>query len=103
MIGSHVTPIDHQYYVSYDFEKGNEADVDIDVYSPGDGVVTQIQHMNVAAGDDPIAIDDFRLVINRYMETADPKTNEGIDDDLENGFIANGNQRFGQYFREWIE
>jgi hypothetical protein len=68
MIGSHVTPIDHQYYVSYDFEKGNEADVDIDVYSPGDGVVTQIQHMNVAAGDDPIAIDDFRLVIEHSQE-----------------------------------
>jgi hypothetical protein len=63
MIGSHVTPIDHQYYVSYDFNKGDEVNVDIDVYSPGEGVVTQIQHMNIAAGDTPLEVDDFRLVI----------------------------------------
>jgi protein involved in sex pheromone biosynthesis len=50
MIGSHVTPIDHQYYVSYDFNRGEDGAIDIDVYSPGDGVVTQIQHMNVAIG-----------------------------------------------------
>jgi hypothetical protein len=63
MIGSHVTPIDHQYYVSYDFNKVDEVNVDIDVYSPGEGVVTQIQHMNIAAGDTPLEVDDFRLVI----------------------------------------
>ena len=51
MIGAHVTPIDHQYYVSYDFQKTDEGLVDIEVYSPCDGVVTQIQHMNVAVGD----------------------------------------------------
>jgi hypothetical protein len=63
MIGSHVTPIDHQYYVSYDFDKGEDAAIDIDVYSPGDGIVTQIQHMNVAVGDSPLPVDDFRIVI----------------------------------------
>jgi hypothetical protein len=63
MIGSHVTPIDHQYYVSYDFDKGDEAKVDIDVYSPYDGIVTHIQHMNVAAGDNPLVVNDYRLVI----------------------------------------
>jgi hypothetical protein len=63
MTGAHVTPIDHQYYVSYDFNLGNDAAVDIDVYSPADGIVTSIQHMSVAAGDSPIAVDDFRLVI----------------------------------------
>jgi hypothetical protein len=63
MIGSHVTPIDHQYYVSYDFDKGEDATINVDVYSPGDGVVTQIQHMNVAVGDTPLPVDDFRLVI----------------------------------------
>jgi len=63
MTGGHVTPIDHQYYVSYDFDKGDEAAVDIAVYSPSDGVVTDIQHMSVAAGDTPIPVDDYRLVI----------------------------------------
>jgi len=63
MIGAHVTPIDHQYYVSYDFNEGEEANVDIQVYSPGNGIVTQIQHMNVAVGDSPMYVDDFRLVI----------------------------------------
>jgi hypothetical protein len=63
MIGSHVTPIDHQYYVSYDFDKGEDAAIDVDVYSPGDGVVTQIQHMDIAVGDSPNPVDDFRLVI----------------------------------------
>ena len=32
MSGSHVTPIDHQYYVSYDFDLGDDAAVDIEVY-----------------------------------------------------------------------
>lgn len=63
MTGAHVTPIDHQYYVAYDFAEGDNVAVDINVYSPGDGVVTEIQHMNVAAGDTPVAVDDFRLVI----------------------------------------
>jgi len=61
--GGHVTPIDHQYYISYDFAKDDDAVVDIDVYSPGDGVVTEIQHMSVAAGDTPMAVDDFRIII----------------------------------------
>lgn len=63
MTGAHVTPIDHQYYVSYDFNLGNDAAVDIEVYSPGDGIVTSIQHMSVAAGDSPMPVDDFRLII----------------------------------------
>ena len=61
MTGAHVTPIDHQYYVSYDYE--GEQLVDIDVYSPADGTVTSIQHMDVAAGDSPLAVDDFRITI----------------------------------------
>jgi hypothetical protein len=61
--GSHVTPIDHQYYVSYDFTSGDDAVVDIEVYSPGDGVVTEIQHMSEAAGDTPMPVDDFRVII----------------------------------------
>jgi len=61
MTGAHVTPIDHQYYVSYDYE-GEQA-VDIDVYSPADGTVTSIQHMDIAAGDSPLPVDDFRITI----------------------------------------
>jgi hypothetical protein len=34
MIGNQVTPIDYQYYVSYDFDKGENTVIDIDVYSP---------------------------------------------------------------------
>lgn len=63
MSGGHVTPIDHQYYVSYDFDLGSNAAVDIEVYSPANGTVTSIQHMNIAAGDNPIPVDDFRLTI----------------------------------------
>jgi hypothetical protein len=63
MSGAHVTPIDHQYYVSYDFNQGDNAVEDITVYSPGDGVVTEIQHMDNAAGDVAMPVDDYRLVI----------------------------------------
>ena len=68
MTGGHVTPIDHQYYVSYDFDLGNQAAVDIDVYSPANGTVTSIQHMSVAAGDPPMPVDDFRVII-QHTET----------------------------------
>ena len=66
--GGHVTPVDHQYYISYDFNMGDQASVDIDIYSPGDGRVISIEHMGVAAGDPPVEIDDFRLVI-RHTST----------------------------------
>ena len=62
MSGAHVTPIDHQYYISYGYGSGEEA-VDVDVYSPADGTVTSIQHMDVAAGDSPLPVDDFRITI----------------------------------------
>ncbi len=70
MIGSHVTPIDHQYYVSYDFDLGDDAAVDIDVYSPGDGIVTSIQHMGVAVGDPPMSVDDYRLVVQHTSKVS---------------------------------
>ncbi len=57
MIGNHVTPIDHQYYPSTDFLEGQE--IKIDVYSPADGVITNIQHM----GSFNSSMDDYRLVI----------------------------------------
>lgn len=54
MIGNHVTPIDHQYYVAPDF--GQAETIVIDVISPADGVVTSIQHMGSYG-------DDYRFVI----------------------------------------
>ena len=57
MIGNHVTPIDHQYYPSYDFLGSQE--IKIDVYSPADGTITNIQHM----GSFNTTMDDYRLVI----------------------------------------
>ncbi len=55
MIGNHVTPIDHQYYVSPDF--GGSENIEIDAYSPADGVVTSIQHMGNFDND------DYRFVV----------------------------------------
>ncbi|MCU7918544.1 MAG: M23 family metallopeptidase [Candidatus Thiodiazotropha sp. (ex Epidulcina cf. delphinae)] len=56
MIGNHVTPIDHQYYVAPDF--GAAESIEIDVYSPADGTVSSIQHMG------NFSHDDYRLVVD---------------------------------------
>jgi len=53
MTGSHVTPIDHHYFQDFD-----NTEVDIEVYSPGDGTVTSIGHMP----GNPKG-EDFRVVI----------------------------------------
>ncbi|MCG8072174.1 MAG: hypothetical protein N0C86_09365, partial [Candidatus Thiodiazotropha taylori] len=55
MIGNHVTPIDHQYYVAPDF--GENETIVIDVYAPADGTVTSIQHMGNFNND------DYRFVV----------------------------------------
>jgi hypothetical protein len=60
MIGNHVTPIDHQYYVSADF--GDTETTVIDVYSPAAGTVSSIQHMGNFNND------DYRLVVD-HSET----------------------------------
>jgi hypothetical protein len=39
MAGSHVTPVDHQYFQNF-----ANAKPDIEVYSPADGIITSIQH-----------------------------------------------------------
>lgn len=56
MIGNHVTPIDHQYYVAPDF--GAAETILIDVYSPADGTVSSLQHMGNFNND------DYRLVVD---------------------------------------
>jgi len=59
MSGSHVTPVDHQYFQDF-----KEPDQDISVFSPAAGVVTDIQHMSQTISDgDSQKIDDYRLVI----------------------------------------
>ena len=63
MIGNHVTPIDHQYYMALDHMLQDAAQTIVDVYSPASGTVTQIQHMSSLPGDDKIQIDDYRIVI----------------------------------------
>ena len=59
MSGSHVTPVDHQYYQNF-----KESDWDITVYSPAAGTIIDIQHMQQTVSDGPgQTIDDYRLVI----------------------------------------
>ncbi|HEA46576.1 MAG TPA: hypothetical protein ENH99_02235 [Candidatus Pacearchaeota archaeon] len=53
MTGSHVTPIDHHYFQDFD-----NTGFDIEVYSPGDGFITSIQHMPGAKSGE-----DYRIVI----------------------------------------
>ncbi len=60
MFGSHVTPVDHQYYVESSF--GDEESL-LEIYSPAGGRITSIQHMSSLPGEDTIEIDDYRLVI----------------------------------------
>lgn len=53
MTGSHVTPIDHHYFQNFNNNKP-----DIEVYSPGNGFITDIQHMPGAKSGE-----DYRVVI----------------------------------------
>ena len=57
--GEHVAPIDHQYYINF-----NNNEPTIEVYSPADGIIKEIQHMGSFRGDYAQApFDDYRLVI----------------------------------------
>ncbi len=60
MFGSHVTPVDHQYYIESSF--GDEESL-LEIYSPAEGRITSIQHMSSLPGEDTVKIDDYRLVI----------------------------------------
>jgi hypothetical protein len=62
MIGNHITPIDHQYYMAIDHMSENP-ELIVDVYSPADGVIINIQHMNSLPGDQEFFKDDYRLVL----------------------------------------
>ncbi len=57
--GSHVTPVDHQYFQNF-----VEPDREIEVYSPAPGRVVSIQHFGAPVAENAEGIvDDFRLVI----------------------------------------
>jgi hypothetical protein len=59
MTGSHVTPVDHQYFQNF-----ADPDREIAVYSPGDGHVVSIQHFGTPVTEHPEGIvDDFRIII----------------------------------------
>ena len=54
MSGGHVTPVDHHYFQNFANEK-----VDIEIYSPGIGIINSIQHMPGAKEGE-----DYRIVID---------------------------------------
>ena len=60
MNDSHVTPVDHAYFVNF-----LQPEREIDVFSPAEGIVTKIQRMtaSIMEGVDE-AIDDHRIVID---------------------------------------
>jgi len=53
MVGGHVTPIDHHYFQNFENKK-----FDIEIYSPGKGHITSIQHMPGAKEGE-----DYRIII----------------------------------------
>jgi len=62
MSGSHVTPVDHHYFQDFDNEEA-----DIEVYSPGEGIVTEIQHMfgeYFDGNNGNVEWADYRLIID---------------------------------------
>ena len=68
MIDSHVTPIDHHYFQNFD----NEG-VDIEIYSPGDGYITDIGHMPGAKPGE-----DYRIVIEHTCTVSSIYIHVGI-------------------------
>ncbi|MEW6161010.1 MAG: hypothetical protein AB1813_26570, partial [Verrucomicrobiota bacterium] len=61
MVGAHVTPSDHQYYVLKEMDSDRFR---YDVFAPADGFVVMVQHRVAMQGNDgPKERDDYRLVI----------------------------------------
>lgn len=59
MTGSHVTPVDHQYFQNF-----REPERQIDVYAPSDGRVRSIQRFGTPVSENPTGVvDDYYLVI----------------------------------------
>ena len=66
MFGGHVTPVDHIYLKSYDHIPDENAEINIDIYSPADGTITGIQYMDSSkdVGSDHSMIYDYWLYIS---------------------------------------
>jgi len=59
--GGHVTPTDHMYFLTPDWI--SDAEIINDIYSPADGVVTDIQYMESMLGKATEWETDYRIVI----------------------------------------
>jgi len=61
MSGSHVTPVDHQYwYPKGAFKQNYES---YEVVAPADGIITHIGHFTKSVSEEEYPIDDYRIVI----------------------------------------
>lgn len=60
MKDEHVFPTDHQYYVASYYQGLDDENV-VDVYSPGDGVITEIEHHEYPSGQK--LEQDYRIII----------------------------------------
>jgi hypothetical protein len=66
MFGSHVTPVDHQYFQNF-----LEPDRAIDVYSPAAGKVVSMQHFGTPVSENPEGIvGDYRIVIEHACDVS---------------------------------
>jgi hypothetical protein len=90
MIGNHVTPIDHQYYVASDFSSGQT--IEIDVYAIADGTVTSIQHMGINNDDYRFTVQHTNAISSTYIHV------DSLSDKLEVYAPTNG-----QYVSTQIE
>ena len=68
MAGGHVTPVDHHYFQNFDNKEFN-----IEIYSPGEGIVTSIQHMPGAKEGE-----DYRIVIDHSCSVSSIYIHIGI-------------------------
>lgn len=94
VMGDHVTPIDHQYYKAPDHYKQNDARIVIDVYSPADGTIREMQHMGSFRGDyDHPPMDDYRIVIQH----TDTISSAFIHVDKLSEKVAKAAPAFGKY------
>ncbi len=81
MTGSHVTPIDHHYFQNF-----NNEGYDIEIYSPGDGFITTIQHMPGAKDGE-----DYRVVIDHTCTISSIYIHLGTFSDKFKEYAPDGN------------
>ncbi|MBR9680659.1 MAG: M23 family metallopeptidase [Candidatus Altiarchaeota archaeon] len=88
MLGSHVTPIDHQYYIPHNWQMEVTIDDMIDVYAPADGVIVGIQEMPAFFTHDNPGLGDYNFKIYHtctfytawiHLYTLSPKLQRVLD------------------------